>query len=164
MIRHVKYVETEAGFQSAVSIYLLTRGYDAVCPNKCFPSWEMDVAALDDGYLLEFEVKVSGSDLEHDEVKGRKWGSFERKSMGVVASGGQFVPARFYYVLPAALVPLVKSTFAGIVLVEPDRHGNAVCRVARRATWIHMEKASTKVQADIMRSLSWHWVKCRSVV
>lgn len=94
-----------------------------------FSDWELDVISLNkNGFLTEFEVKVSLSDFKAD-FKKSKWKFYNLKIESLT-------PNYFYYVCPSGLInekDLPKHF--GLIYVSEN-----VLKVVKKANFIHKNK------------------------
>lgn len=116
-----------------------------VCENvNNFFTHEMDVCSMNkNGYLTEFEVKVSKADFKVDASK-RKWVYFQNKTE-------KWIPNYFYYVCPDGLIDISKlPDFAGLIYVVGEE-----LKIIKPAQRLHkLKHDKEKVLAKFCRVLS----------
>ena len=109
------------------------------------------------GYMVEYEVKTSLSDLRNDSRKyDRLWGKCQVETKHQrMQRGDPAGPCRFYFVTAegAAKAEHVPA-WAGWIVARPARHGQFKCcvHVERAAPQLHRVKANARVIQDIWAS------------
>jgi hypothetical protein len=109
-----------------------------------FSDWEIDVLSLNkNGYLTEFEVKISRSDFKADSKK-KKWQWYEKRIENMISN-------YFYYTCPTGLILDTEiPNFAGLIYVS-----NNGLQVIRKAPLLHKKKHDkVKVLSKFCRVMS----------
>lgn len=111
---------------------------DLFLPNTYLDQFEMDVMRLNrQGYVTEYEIKISRSDFKNDAKKGRivygrstnKYEKYENKKSK---------SNRFFYVVPKDLIGVDEvPTFAGLIYYD-ERFGSF--QIVKNAPMMHKNK------------------------
>lgn len=101
-------------------------------PNIYLGGGEMDFAAVSEaGYLVEVEIKLTASDWNEDRKKA-KWGADYAKFRAVVS--------RFYYAVPAELMPKAPSWI-------PRAAGMLACRLDGKRVRVSIHREAERAAA-----------------
>jgi len=110
--------------------YINTNGYDIILPNFCYKSLEADVfKRTKNGYITEFEIKISRSDYFADFKKSNGDKHNRLKS-------GDSICNKFYFVVPRGLITKEEiPDYAGLIT-----YNNKYFQVEKMAPFIHKRK------------------------
>lgn len=112
-----------------ITNYFQNTGYEIVLPNFYFGPYEMDVfRRMKNGYINEYEIKISRADFKKDFEKSHKKfhqefknGTFSIYDHDVVLkheefSKGKGVPNKFWFVVPEGLISIDEvPDYAGLI-------------------------------------------------
>lgn len=110
--------------------YINTNGYDIILPNFCYKSLEADVfKRTRNGYITEYEIKISRSDYFADFKKSNGDKHNRLKT-------GESICNKFYFVVPHGLISKEDiPEYAGLITYS-NRH----FQIEKMAPFIHKQK------------------------
>lgn len=144
-------IDLERQLSARLFRWLAPNGYDYICPNVHLFGWESDLLAVSEaGYIVEYEIKRSTTDLRRDSRKPRT-GMLESK---LDESGSsRRVPSRFFYAAPKGVLDESSiPPFAGFVEVTPTGKPD----IQRKAPRLTKAKATQRQRDRLARSLMYH--------
>jgi len=115
--------------------YRNTKGFDITCTE--FMYGRCDVAAINEKEFIDFEVKVSISDLNRDKKKSKHI-EYEKAAKGLLPYGKYCMPNKFYFAVPeliadhAVKICLKINPKYGVITFD-EVNGVLWPRVVRRA-------------------------------
>lgn len=137
--------------------YLYSTHYPIV-PNSYIYDWESDMLAINkiNGYVTEYEIKISRSDFKNDFTKSKKHQLISDTYSYNFNS--KFVPNYFYYVTPPGLIDKIElPDYAGLIEI-----GIMKPRIVKKAPKLHKLKAvevDIKLEYNLLKKLYYKFWK-----
>ena len=140
----------------AVGCKLFEAGHTPICANfQTMALHECDIISVNsNGFLSEFEIKVSVSDFKADFKKKAKHQTLQHGPFAKVTKNGElthYACSYFYYVCPACLIREdMVPAYAGLIWV----HANGRVDTKIQAPLLHKYKADAKLIKKIAHNLT----------
>lgn len=160
--------------QIELALWFGRRNSSAIVLPRFTPAgwWECDLWCVSRaGYATEIEIKLTVADYRRDAAKTSLMrdpnGGIRRPTSKhqLLAAGDQRCPSRFYFAMPADLVPLEEiPAWAGVIWAKFGKYGDVILKTARHAPRIHSEPARPEAIQQAWKACYWRfWDEKRTV-